>query len=86
MGKIVSSNLGEFSKERIVYGYLSIELPDKSYIKVKIDSYTWYKTLDLGDDVVIDLETLGNTDILVARKIQLKSDLEVSSEKATATA
>jgi hypothetical protein len=84
-GRIVSSNLGEFSKERIVYGYLSIQLPNKNNIKVKIDSYTWYETLKIGDEVVIDLESLGTTNILVARKIQLKSSLDDPSEKATVT-
>lgn len=85
-GKIVSTNLGEFSKRRIIYGYIGIELPDKTHIQVKIDSYTWYETLTIGDEVVVEIETLGNTDILVARKIQLKTSLEISAEESTATA
>ena len=44
-GKIISADLGEFSKKRIVYGYIGIELPDKKQIKVKVDSYTWYETV-----------------------------------------
>jgi hypothetical protein len=85
-GKIISVNLGEFSKRRIKYGYISIELPDKTHIKVKIDSYTWYETLTTGDEVVVEIDTLGNTDILVARKIQLKTSLEKPSEEVSATA
>lgn len=85
-GKIVSSNLGEFSKKRIKYGYIGIELQDKTHIKVKVDSYTWYETLTIGDEVVVEVDTLAETNILVARKIQLKSSLEMSSEETTATA
>ena len=85
-GKIISTNLGEFAKRRIIYGYIGIELPDKTHIKVKIDSYTWYETLTLGDEVILETETLSGTSIIVARKIQLKSDSEVTKEEATATA
>ncbi|MHA2047951.1 MAG: hypothetical protein ACW99G_24475 [Candidatus Thorarchaeota archaeon] len=88
-GKIISANLGEFSKRQIVYGYIGIELPDKSHIKIKIDSYTWYESLVIGDEVVVEANTLANTDILVARKIRLKSSLEMENEgkrKAKATA
>ncbi len=85
-GKIVSVNLGEFSKRRIKYGYLGIELPDRTHIKIKVDSYTWYETLTLGDEVVVEIETLAGTDILVARKIRLKTSLESAAAEVTATA
>ncbi len=88
-GKIISANLGEFSKRKIVYGYIGIELPDKSHIKVKIDSYTWYESLVIGEEVIVEAKTLANTDILVARKIRLKSSLEMKNEskrKVKATA
>ena len=88
-GKIISANLGEFSKRQIVYGYIGIELPDKSHIKIKIDSYTWYESLVIGEEVIVEAETLANTDILVARKIRLKSNLENEKEgkrEAKATA
>jgi len=85
-GKIASVNLGEFSKRRIKYGYIGIELPDKTHLKVKVDSYTWYETLIIGDEVVLEIENLGNTDILVARKIHLKISWENLAEEVSATA
>jgi len=85
-GKIISSNLGEFSKKKIIYGYLGIELPDGKHIKVKVDFYTLYETLKIGEKVILEIEPLGNSDILVAKKIQLKENLETKSEEATATA
>lgn len=85
-GKIISAQLGEFSKRQIVYGFIGLELQDKSHIKIKIDSYTWYETLAVGDEVVVETDTLANTDIIVARKIRLKSSLELSEDEVTATA
>ncbi|MHA3964444.1 MAG: hypothetical protein AM325_012995 [Candidatus Thorarchaeota archaeon SMTZ1-45] len=84
-GKIISSSLGEFSKKKIVYGYIGIELSDKKHVKIKIDAYTWYESLSLGNEVVIEVEVLANTDILVARKIQLRTSTDASPEEATAT-
>ena len=80
-GKIVSAQLGEFSKRQIVYGFIGIELPDKTHIKIKVDSFTWYESVNIGDEVVVEFENLANTDIHVARKIQLKSSLEMLSEE-----
>lgn len=79
-GKITSTQLGEFSEKQIIYGYIGIERSDKTHVKVKIDSYTWYESLAIGDDVVLETHTLANTDILVARTIRLKSSLDMESE------
>ncbi len=78
-GKIVSSQLGEFGKNEIVYGYITIEVSPNQNVLVKIDSYTWYETLDIGNDVIIKAKTLGTTDILVARKVSAKHRNESSS-------
>jgi hypothetical protein len=69
--------LGKFSKKEIVYGYIGIELQDKSHIRIKIDSYTWYETLNVGEEVVVEVVKLANTEILVARTVRLKSSLEM---------
>jgi hypothetical protein len=79
-GKIISAELGRFSKREIVYGYIGIELQDKSHIKIKIDSYTWYETLNVGEDVIVETEKLADTDILVARTVRLKSSLELEAD------
>ena len=79
-GKITSTQLGEFSEKQIIYGYIVIELSDKTHVKVKIDSFTWYESLAVGDEVVLETHTLANTDILVVRTIRLKSNLDMESE------
>ncbi|MFW9788433.1 MAG: hypothetical protein ACFFE2_13860 [Candidatus Thorarchaeota archaeon] len=81
-GRIASTNLGEITSKKIIYGYLGLELPDKTHVKVKVDSYTWYETLTIGDEVIVEVHTLADTDILVARKIQLKSSKERTSKEA----
>jgi hypothetical protein len=84
-GKIISANIGEFSKRRIRYGYIGLELADKTHMKFKVDSYTWYETLEIGDEVVVEFGDLASTDIHVARKIQLISSVEHPSDEISAT-
>ncbi|MFX1484251.1 MAG: hypothetical protein ACFFCP_13810 [Promethearchaeota archaeon] len=83
-GRIVSTNLGEFSKKGIVYGFIGVERSDKTVVKIKIDSYTEHETLHIGDEVEVEVHNLENTDILVARAIHLKSSTDMGLEEAHA--
>ena len=73
-GKIISKQLGKFGHNQTVYGYIGIELPSGQQIKVKVDSYTRYETLEIGSHVFIETDTLGTTDIIVARRIDVNQD------------
>jgi len=73
-GKIVSQQLGTFGKAQIVYGYIGIEKPNGEHVKVKVDSYTWYETLEVGSQVFVEIAHLGTTDIIVARRIDVNQD------------
>ena len=86
-GKIISSQIGTFGKTEFPYGYITIEISQGKNVAVKIDSYTWYETLEIGNNVVVEVSNLGTTDILVARKISLKPVIDQSSanEEVTAT-
>ena len=86
-GKIISSQLGEFGKKEILYGYIGVEIDPTHHVAIKIDSYTWYETLEIGNHVVIETAKLGTTDILVARKVSLKTPTHSSTamEEITAT-
>jgi hypothetical protein len=79
-GRIVSKQLGRFSKKEIVYGYIGIATYDGNEVAVKVDSYTWYETLEIGSHVIIDVESLGSTDIVVARKISV-NDAQISNKE-----
>jgi len=83
-GKIISRDLGTFGKNQIVYGYIGVLKPNGEKIKVKIDSYTWYETLEIGSDVFIEINNLGSTDILVARRVDVNLDpLNIPDHKAS---
>lgn len=73
-GKIISKELGAFGKNQIVYGYIGIEKPSGEQIRVKIDSFTWYETLEIGSYVFVETSNLGTTDIIVARRIDVNQD------------
>jgi len=86
-GKIISSQIGAFGKTEFPYGYITIEISQGKNVAVKIDSFTWYETLEIGNHVIVEVLNLGTTDILVARKISLKLVIDPSSanEEVTAT-
>jgi hypothetical protein len=84
-GKIISTQLGVFGRDELRYGYISVQTKDNKVIKIKIDSYTTYETLNLGDRVVVETEFLGDTNILVARKVHhAESDLSHQTNTAKA--
>ncbi|TFG30644.1 hypothetical protein EU527_14210 [Candidatus Thorarchaeota archaeon] len=81
-GTIVSRQLGTFGKDEIVYGYIGIKTSSGEQIAIKVDSYTWYETLELGSDVLIEAVNLGSTDIVVARKISISPNLIGQSDQS----
>ncbi|MFW9844554.1 MAG: hypothetical protein ACFFEV_08255 [Candidatus Thorarchaeota archaeon] len=84
-GKIISRQLGEFGHNQMVYGYVGIEKLNGEQIMVKVDSYTWYETLEIGADVFVETDNLGSTDILVARRIDVNQHpLPTSNQEITA--
>jgi len=86
-GKIISKELGVFGSRQIVYGYLGIEKPNGQQLMVKVDSFTWYETLEIGSHVFVEIEKLGTTDILIARRIDVNLDpLMVPNRQVVANA
>ena len=68
-GRIISSQMGIFGKEELPYGYITLETPEGHHMTLKVDAYTVYETLNVGDYVRVDVHSLVNTRILVAREI-----------------
>ncbi|TFF91136.1 hypothetical protein EU545_05455 [Candidatus Thorarchaeota archaeon] len=69
-GKIASHTLGQFGDRDMRYGFIGLELPNGEHMRAKVDKYTESETFAIGDEVEVELETLGDTDIWVARKIR----------------
>ena len=86
-GRIVSTQLATFGDTDIIYGSITIEVTRNEHVDVKIDSYTYYESLDVGNHVVVDAARLGSTDILVAKRVLLAPILDSTSvgERAVAT-
>ena len=70
IGTIVASNISVMGKKH--YGYLGIETEDNEHIRVKVTAFTKYDTLDLGARVAIELESVGDTELLNATTILLQ--------------
>jgi hypothetical protein len=71
-GEIIASQIASIPNSDRVYGYVTIETPDNTYVKVKVDAMTKYETIERGEHVTVHYEVLGSTDILSAKKISKK--------------
>lgn len=71
-GQIIASQVGRISNTDKKYGFITIRTPEESHVKVKIDSYTNYDTLEMGHDVEIFTDELGSSSLIVAREIRKK--------------
>lgn len=72
VGMIVSTQMADLPTTGLKYGYITIETPEKKYVKLKVDAMTQYETLEKGAQVVIEYDVLGKTDILSAKNIKRK--------------
>ena len=85
-GKIISKQFGVFGSKQIVYGYLGIETLSGQQKTLKVDAFTWYETLEIGSQVIVEIATLGTTDIIVARKISFNPEFMTNSDSASIAA
>jgi hypothetical protein len=85
-GRIVSSSVATFGNTGIVYGYLGVESDSGERMKIKVDSYTWYETLEMGEHVRIEAHSLGDTSVVVARRIERMASLSDSGQTEEPTA
>ena len=70
-GSIIVTKLGDMGNRK--YGFLSIETETHEQYEVKVSAYTTYDTLDIGEQVQIEGETLGNKGIFEAKRITRKA-------------
>jgi hypothetical protein len=72
-GEIVSSQLARYGDNDTRYGYVTIQTPDLGYVRIKVDAYTSFDTLDIGEQVLVESKKLGDTGIIVAKQISTQS-------------
>ena len=68
-GIITSADISSMGSKR--YGYLGIETNDNEHIKIKVTAFTKFDTLDVGANVTIELESVGEEVLLTAKKINI---------------
>ncbi|MHA2177694.1 MAG: hypothetical protein ACXABH_11150 [Candidatus Thorarchaeota archaeon] len=68
-GHIVSNQLGYMGSKK--YGFIGLKTKNKEELKIKISAFTKYDTLDVGERVRIEAESIGNMGIFTARLITL---------------
>ena len=66
-GSITSADISTLGKKR--YGYLGIETTDNEVLKVKVTAFTKFDTLEVGANVTIELESVGDDALLSAKQI-----------------
>jgi len=65
----MSTQLAHFVSGEITYGFVTVEADDGKLVQVKIDAYTDCEAFDVGDRVELEVAPLGQTKILVVRRI-----------------
>jgi hypothetical protein len=85
-GKIVSSAVAAFGNTGITYGYIGVQTDSGERMKIKVDSYTEYETLEMGEHVRIETHSLGDTRVIVARRIERTTNLSDSGSTDASTA
>ncbi|MHA2220683.1 MAG: hypothetical protein ACXAAO_01325 [Candidatus Thorarchaeota archaeon] len=68
-GHIISNQLGNMGSKK--YGFIGLKTKNKEELKIKISAFTKYDTLDVGERVRIEAESIGNMGIFTARLITL---------------
>jgi len=66
-GFITAANIAVMGKTH--YGYLGIETDEHEKLKVKVSAFAQYDTLEVGERVIVELQTVGDDSILTAKKI-----------------
>jgi len=53
----------------VKYGYIVVLTPTHELVRFRVDSSTSFESLERGEKITVEYETLGGTDILVAKEI-----------------
>lgn len=58
-------------ESELITGFITIQIDEDEYVQLDVGSYTEYDTLDEGNKVRVEVDSLGETGILYAKKITL---------------
>ena len=79
----MSTQLAYFGSQATLYRYVTVQADDASIVQVKIDAHTERDHFDIGDRVELEVVSLGQTKILVVKRIhKIASDIEPVHESS----
>jgi hypothetical protein len=84
-GKIIASQLGTFGPTGKLFGYTTIRQEDGTHVRLKVDSHTECESIAVGDTVEVHVDELGETGILIARRVALIPGPFYSHEESKAS-
>ena len=70
-GIIVASVVEPIGDTDMKEGFITVQISGDEYVQLDVGSYTQYDILDEGAKVCIEIETLGDTSILYAKRVVL---------------
>ena len=71
-GEIVASQLATLPKTNKQFGFITVETSDSTNYRFKVGTSTKFDSIERGDTVEVQYDTLGSTDILTAEHIRKK--------------
>ena len=70
-GIIVVSVVEPISGTDMKAGFITIKTSEDDYVKLEVGSYTAFATLEEGEKVLVQAETLGSTGVAYAKSVIL---------------
>ncbi|RDE10908.1 MAG: hypothetical protein C4K48_12965 [Candidatus Thorarchaeota archaeon] len=70
-GIIVASVVEPISDTDMKAGFITVKTSEDDYVKLEVGSYTTFATLEEGEKVLVQAETLGSTGVIYAKSVIL---------------
>lgn len=70
-GIIVASVVESISGTDMKAGFITVKTSEDDYVKLEVGSYTTFASLEEGERVLVQAETLGSTGVIYAKSVVL---------------
>ena len=70
-GTIVVSVVEPINDTNMKAGFITIKTSEDDYVRLEVGSYTTFTTLEEGERVLVQADTLGSTGVIYAKSVTL---------------
>jgi hypothetical protein len=70
-GTIVVSVVEPIDDTDMKAGFITVKTSEDDYVKLEVGSYTTFVTLEEGENVLVQAETMGSTGVIYAKSVIL---------------